>query len=225
MEGITSIKEYVEIVSASYERAERTLGREEILLFRGTNSSKYPLIPSIARYPEEHIHNSLLWYEQSMIQEAKRKRPDIFKEEEYPINLLTKLQHYGIPTRLLDITTNALVALFFACQKENEEDGEIIVFKVDKDTIHSNISAIANAIALSYTQGRLYDFNNLIEKAEKRIFFEGFTHESVRHRFKKRVDYLEKLKMDYFTHPIVIFPLELSERQKLAARSIFYFSK
>ena len=32
---------------------------------------------------------------------------------------LAKMQHYGTPTRLLDITTNALAALFFACVDES----------------------------------------------------------------------------------------------------------
>ena len=219
---IRSIDQYVEVISSLYDKTERTLGREEILLFRGMKHFSYELKPSIARHPDSHIHNSLLWYEQSIVQEAKRKRPDTFTEDEYPMNLLTKLQHFGIPTRLLDITTNAFVALFFACE-ESDGDGEVVVFKIDKDNIYSNTSAIVNAISLSYKLGRLYSFDKLIKRAEKNRFFEGFDHDSVRDRFKTRDEYLEKLKQSYFNEPSVVFPLELSERQKRQQGAFFIF--
>lgn len=41
--------------------------------------------------------------------------PSEFRECTSPFEELTKLQHYGLPTRLLDLTRNPLVALYFAC--------------------------------------------------------------------------------------------------------------
>lgn len=49
---------------------------------------------------------------------------------------LSKMQHYGVPTRLLDITSNALAALFFACVNDTgvvpRQDGVVYVIASDK---------------------------------------------------------------------------------------------
>ncbi|MCL1945418.1 MAG: FRG domain-containing protein [Firmicutes bacterium] len=67
----------------------------------------------------------------------KEKEKDIFFkattmfphefEELSLVDKLAKMQHYGWPTRLIDFTTNPLVALYFACQG-NPKEGNGVVF-------------------------------------------------------------------------------------------------
>lgn len=215
---IASLKEYVGVISGLIDRLKKPdLITEEILFFRGLENAEYDLIPSLARKPQVNTQADLTWFEGRFIHEARRKLPNIFGEEEYPLNLLTKLQHFGIPTRLLDITTNALVALYFACKRTNavSADGEVVVFRQDIDSVYSYTSPIANAIAQSYLipGSDNMTLDHLIRKSEKLSYFYEFSFDNPENYFFDREDYLKQIEIR-FRRPVFIFPLELSERQR-----------
>lgn len=86
-------------------------GRSDNLFFRGQSNSTWEIRPSVFR-------DSLLSVEDLIIQRAIARAPYEFANSS-AIEELTKLQHYGLPTRLLDVTMNPLVALYFACATEN----------------------------------------------------------------------------------------------------------
>jgi hypothetical protein len=72
----------------------------------------------------------------------------------YDLRCLSVMQHYGVPTRLLDWTSNFWTALYFACAAESSKDAEIwfydrAIFEWQKQ---SNYSSLLNPIKEGTTQ-------------------------------------------------------------------------
>ena len=53
---------------------------------------------------------------------------------EKEMDILSEVQHYGGDTNLIDFTTNYLIALFFACEQQFDENGRVILQDRDKKT-------------------------------------------------------------------------------------------
>jgi hypothetical protein len=70
-----------------------------------------------------------------------------FHGDVYTLDRLVRMQHYSLPTRLLDITSSPLIALYFACKSNIDEDGEVIVFSMESHQIKYFDSDTASCIA------------------------------------------------------------------------------
>lgn len=120
--NITSLSEYIEIINIFKIVHKRHKYNERDLIFRGMSDHRWQLLPSIARQTlitEETEYN--------MVKELMLLYPKEFANISSNFDLLAKMQHYGLPTRLLDFTTNPLVALYFACHKEKKDSAGRVV--------------------------------------------------------------------------------------------------
>lgn len=93
-------------------------------------------------------------HERDLYQEALRYNVVSFEQDKTMVERLARMQHYRLPTRFADITTNMLLAAFFAAGGERmtakdrkDDDGYIRVIKVAKHKMKSFTSDIIVAIA------------------------------------------------------------------------------
>jgi hypothetical protein len=108
--------------------------------FRGVSDSSYELLPSIGRNlaKGKTIEEVKIFLEKNEINAMRIFRTSSFQFHKYfdicELELLAIAQHHGLKTRLLDWTKSALVALFFAIEKNLEDDGAVYIFN-DKPKI------------------------------------------------------------------------------------------
>jgi hypothetical protein len=133
--AITTLKQF-----SNFIEKQLPLSRDSTLWFRGSGKASYTLLPSI------HRHSTISTAEKVI--ELETKIMDRFNQRSVPFlakpldkkndwEVLFFMQHYGIPTRLLDWSENPFIALYFsltsapykivARKREYEEDACIWV--------------------------------------------------------------------------------------------------
>jgi hypothetical protein len=104
-----SFTEFVAFVEAIQKK------RTKSLWYRGCSDSNYRLIPRLYRHRKRTQVNELTELEyQLMTRFRQRSIPFHNKSLENDWESLFFMQHYGVPTRLLDWTENPFIALYFA---------------------------------------------------------------------------------------------------------------
>ncbi|MCU7997286.1 FRG domain-containing protein [Shewanella sp. SM95] len=157
---------------------------DHTLFFRGHADTEYLAQPSIFRsIPDSETAAKYIDKEEQLFHDMIMRCPEDFANCSSAFDFLVKMQHYGLPTRLLDITSNPLVALYFACCSlsgtgKNSKTGEVLIYQVpDKDIKFydsDTVSVISNFAKLQSN----FDKNNRIDrkryihtiKAEKPYF-------------------------------------------------------
>lgn len=120
---IKSISEFDAFIS------HHSVNETQQLFYRGHSDANYILAPSIMR------NNKWFNNESAMYNDIIINCPESFSKCNTHLEKLVEMQHYGLPTRLLDITRNPLVALYFACESNYDNYGEVVLIAAEKKDI------------------------------------------------------------------------------------------
>jgi hypothetical protein len=140
---ITDLHEAIKITFAL------KVSRGEFALYRG-QARNFILRPAVFRLARWHRH------ERDMVRDLISTHPQEFSEDALMLDRLVRMQHYGLPTRLLDVTQNFLAALYFACARDIEKpkiDGVIFIIRgnniLKKYYDSDSVSLVSNLCNLS----------------------------------------------------------------------------
>jgi hypothetical protein len=109
---VTSLKNF-DVIIEKYKTSSST--------YRGQTNSKWQIDSSLTRN-SGYILNEVEFYSDACKRDEVQRYGSKFSRLSY-------MQHYGYPTRLIDITSDPYIALYFAVENcENNEDGEVLIF-------------------------------------------------------------------------------------------------
>jgi len=168
---IESIGDYIrEIIRL---RVKNEKGCEFFQWYRGHADKSWELLPKVQRgftSEDEELFRKERYYTNDF-----QARASVFQSQKPQLNeyanWLTLMQHYGLPTRLLDWSRSPLVALYFAISDENEYEKDACVWILTP----GKLNALEKLEKPSCINGKEYENSFIYNMAHKTISTMIFT--------------------------------------------------
>jgi hypothetical protein len=134
--------------------ARSQFGEGTVILFRGQESAD----PAWCLRPRVFRGGFSAWAENMMIEEFQREavaRYPKCPDREDSASWLSLMQHYGLPTRLLDWTRSAAIAAYFAVSHKAHQGNAVIWALSPKNLNPADADGVTQELALAHLGGKL----------------------------------------------------------------------
>ncbi len=145
-EKIYSLTDFIEKITKYAERSST------LKCYRGQQDASWKSTPRLFRLQHKKLEEN----ENRAIRDLIAVHPQEFSTDQSMFDRLVRMQHFGLPTRLLDVSLNPLVALYFATESDlgdNGSDGLVSAFAIpeerEKYFDSDSVSCIANLANLT----------------------------------------------------------------------------
>lgn len=201
MNKIENVSQYIEqIIKLTNTNKDNS---EITFWFRGESSTEFetPLVPNAYRVLSgtlKHTNNKRIFseniksIEKNIDSEYYRKTFLYLKQSNVKNNFVNRyflMQHYGIQTRLLDWSENALISLYFAVSSNKEKDGRVWIlnpFEMNNITIQKILDSDKNckmipSLSNNYKRKKLInkDGEFRIKEISRRYLWMDFSNDNL----------------------------------------------
>lgn len=120
--------------------------------YRGQRDASWPIVPGLHRPDLVELER----HEKQAVRDLISVHPNEFCDDETMFDRLVRMQHFGLPTRLMDVSLNPLIALYFASDpgpEGKQSDGLVTAFAVppEREKYYDSdaVSCLANLANLT----------------------------------------------------------------------------